>query len=163
LEESNNLLSRYKEKRVEDEQDKTALLQLAEDKENEVKRVENFRQMDLDKVRAKLQQRLNELEPLPELLKNTELKLHEAMKKYKECESRLGEQARIINELTNKIEYLEKDRNYSKSHVSARHSQPDDAKFKNFEDENQDLFRQLQLKDEALREINVIKYKFINF
>ena len=147
--------------------------------DSEAKRVKHFREMELDKVRSKLQQRLNELEPLPELLKNTELKLHEALKKQKEYESHNGEQERVISNLNVKIEKLEtliaeKEKALNNAISSStnhdigfsqmiKNNYPVDSnlierKIKSLEEENHELFRQLTIKDETLRDANVFLF-----
>ncbi len=164
-----------------EEENEAAKLEATENDEaandSEAKRIKHFREIELDKVRSKLQQRLNELEPLPELLKNTELKLHEALKKQKEYESHNGEQERVISNLNVKIERLETliaDKENALNNIKASSSNHDigfsqliknsypvdsnliERKIKSLEEENHELFRQLTIKDEALREANVI-------
>ncbi len=163
------------------EENEAAKLEATENDEaandSEAKRIKHFREIELDKVRSKLQQRLNELEPLPELLKNTELKLHEALKKQKEFESHNGEQERVISNLNVKIEKLETliaEKENALNNVKASSSNHDigfsqliknsypvdsnliERKIKSLEEENHELFRQLTIKDEALRDANVI-------
>lgn len=67
-----------------------------------IQREKNFSEIEFNNVRSRLQQRLNELEPLPELLKNTELKLHEALSKIKKYEVEISENKKYINELKSK-------------------------------------------------------------
>lgn len=71
-----------------------------------IQREKNFSEIEFNNVRSRLQERLNELEPLPELLKNTELKLHEALSKIKKYEEEIGEQKRCINELRSKSDFF---------------------------------------------------------
>ena len=158
------------------QEDNTKLEQEANDNENdsEAKRIKNFRELELDKVRTKLQQRLNDLEPLPELLKNTELKLHEALKKQKDNETHNIEQEKVINSLNAKIEKLEnlisekenalnnlKNNNHYHHDTEVKQNKNDfdsilsERKIKSLEEENHELFRQLTIKDEALRDLNV--------
>ena len=58
----------------------------------------------LSQVKARLHQRLQELEPLPELLRTTELRLHEANEKLLQYERRNSENTKLIAELTAKVE-----------------------------------------------------------
>lgn len=51
----------------------------------------------------RLHQRLQELEPLPELLRTTELHLHEANEKLLQYERRNTENTKLIAELTVKV------------------------------------------------------------
>lgn len=69
-----------------------------------IQRSKNFSEIELNNVRSRLQQRLNELEPLPELLKNTELKLHEALARIKSYENEASENRKIINDLKSQLE-----------------------------------------------------------
>lgn len=72
--------------------------------EQAIQRIKNFSEIELNNVRSRLQERLNELEPLPELLKNTELKLHEAMIKIKNYEVETMEYKKLINDLRLELE-----------------------------------------------------------
>lgn len=73
-------------------------------KTNTIQRTKNFSEQELNNVRSRLQERLNELEPLPELLKNTELKLHEALIKLKNVEIEGLEHKRAVNQLKYELE-----------------------------------------------------------
>ena len=57
-------------------------------------------------MRARLQKRLNELEPLPELLKTTELKLHESLSTNAANEATIAEYKRIVDELRAQVDKL---------------------------------------------------------
>ncbi|CAF0887111.1 unnamed protein product [Brachionus calyciflorus] len=72
--------------------------------ETSIQREKNFSEIELNNVRSRLQQRLNDLEPLPELLKNTELKLHDALNKVKKYEDDLSDNRKIISDLKAKLE-----------------------------------------------------------
>ena len=54
-------------------------------------------------VKGLLQSRLHELEPLPELLKSTELRLHEAQERLASNEQKASENALLIGQLTSKV------------------------------------------------------------
>ena len=69
-----------------------------------IQRTKNFSEQELNNVRSRLQQRLNELEPLPELLKNTELKLHDALARLKTNETEINEYKRSISDLKRELE-----------------------------------------------------------
>jgi len=69
-----------------------------------IQRTKNFSEQELNNVRSRLQQRLNELEPLPELLKNTELKLHDALARLKTNETEINEYKRSIGDLKRELE-----------------------------------------------------------
>jgi len=71
---------------------------------SQIQRTKNFNEQELNSVRSRLQERLNELEPLPELLKNNELKLHDALIKLKNFEIESLEARRTINQLHHELE-----------------------------------------------------------
>lgn len=54
-------------------------------------------------MRTQLQRRLNDLEPVPELLKVTELRLQEANEKNAQSELRNQENKRVMAEYTQKV------------------------------------------------------------
>ena len=60
-------------------------------------------EIELDKMRIRLQKRIEELEPLPELLRQAEMKNQELQTCLIEQDKRLAEQATIISELTTKV------------------------------------------------------------
>ncbi|XP_076822290.1 outer dense fiber protein 2-like isoform X1 [Clavelina lepadiformis] len=57
---------------------------------------------EIERVREQMLERMRDLQPLPELLKETEMKLRDAQDKLHVYEQRSVEQTRIIAELTNK-------------------------------------------------------------
>ena len=60
-------------------------------------------EIELEKMRIRLQKRIEELEPLPELLRQTEMKNQELQTRILEQEKRLAEQAAFISELNSKV------------------------------------------------------------
>jgi chromosome segregation ATPase len=60
-------------------------------------------EIELEKLRIRLQQRIEELEPLPELLRQAEMKNHEIQTCILEQEKRLVEQSAVIAELNSKV------------------------------------------------------------
>ena len=60
-------------------------------------------ELELEKMRTRLQQRIEELEPLPELLRQAEMKNQDLQTRLLEQEKRLAEQSSIIGELTSKV------------------------------------------------------------
>lgn len=54
-------------------------------------------------VKTQLQDRLQELQPLPEMLKNTELRLHESEDSLRASERRNAENNKLISELQAKV------------------------------------------------------------
>lgn len=87
------------------------------DETQPIRRSKNFAENELNNVRSVLQERINELEPLPELLKNTELKLHESNLKIKTYETDISEYKKLINELRNELDLLQ-NRSKQMSHSS---------------------------------------------
>lgn len=61
-------------------------------------------EIELEKMRIRLQKRIEELEPLPELLRQAEMKNHELQTHIIDLERRLSEQGTYINELNSKVE-----------------------------------------------------------
>lgn len=137
-------------------------------------------------MRARLQKRLNELEPLPELLKTTELKLHESLSTNAANEATIAEYKRIVDELRAQVDKLKgakaskssADKSDKSAITSARlmevidpskqpqavnltSNQPPaannlDRLMLSVEEENRELLRQLGLKDEQIRDLSVI-------
>jgi len=66
-------------------------------------RADNFLYLQ---VKSQLQDRLQELQPLPEMLKNTELKLHEREDDLRNSERRNSENAKLIAELNLKVNFI---------------------------------------------------------
>ncbi len=77
--------------------------------DSSVKRSKSFSEAELERVRSRLQQRLNELEPLPELLKNNEIKLQDALLKLKHLEQQNSEYKNQITKLRFQLELSEKE------------------------------------------------------
>lgn len=62
-------------------------------------------EVELEKMRIRLQKRIEELEPLPELLRQAEMKNQELETRLIEQEKCLAEQSAFINELNSKVKY----------------------------------------------------------
>ena len=60
-------------------------------------------EIELDKMRIRLQKRIEELEPLPELLRQAEIRNQDLQNQLLEKDKRLMEQAAVISELTSKV------------------------------------------------------------
>ncbi|KAK1155892.1 outer dense fiber protein 2-like isoform X1 [Acipenser oxyrinchus oxyrinchus] len=76
-------------------------LELAEEEGRQIREELN---KEIDLVRRQLQGRMAELEPLPELLKLTELKLQESQEQVQSCDRRTAEQSSALTELRVKVE-----------------------------------------------------------
>jgi len=59
---------------------------------------------EMERVRKLMMEKLEELNPLPEVLQETELKLHHTEQRLYVIEARCAEQNRLISDLTNKAE-----------------------------------------------------------
>jgi hypothetical protein len=79
-----------------------------------IKRMKNFSEVELDQVRSRLQQRLNELEPLPELLRTTEAKLQESTLKLRQYEAQNTEYKNLVTKLKFQLDLVEKENALSK-------------------------------------------------
>lgn len=75
-------------------------LELAEEEGRQIREELN---KEIDLVRRQLQGRMAELEPLPELLKLTELKLQESQEQVQSCDRRAAEQSSALTELRVKV------------------------------------------------------------
>lgn len=58
----------------------------------------------MTQVRQRLEDRLGELEPLPELLKSTELRLHDAHEKLLAYDRKYDDKTQVIADLTAKVQ-----------------------------------------------------------
>ena len=151
----------------------------------QIQRIKNFSEIELNNVRSRLQERLNELEPLPEMLRNTELKLHDALSKIKNYENEIMEYRKVINELKNeldsahninalnKVNKHKKEKENSMNHSASIQAEANlkqqvlienltNSKFEtiekrimHLEDENRELHRQLTIKDDFVRDLTV--------
>ncbi|XP_067056847.1 outer dense fiber protein 2-like isoform X2 [Acropora muricata] len=83
--------------RLENEQLKADIAALEE-------RLHEEEQKATSKVKMKLQQRLQELEPLADLLKSTDARLQESQERMLAYERRSGDHTKLISELTQKVE-----------------------------------------------------------
>ncbi|XP_060071195.1 outer dense fiber protein 2-like isoform X2 [Ylistrum balloti] len=71
-----------------------------------LKHYENLVDEYKTQVKARLHNRLQELEPLPDMLKSTELKLHDANERIIMYERKNTENTKLITELTAKVEHV---------------------------------------------------------
>lgn len=62
-------------------------------------------EIELDKMRLRLQKRIEELEPLPELLRQAEMRNHDLETRILEQERRLSDQARYIDEISSNVRF----------------------------------------------------------
>ncbi|XP_033732389.1 outer dense fiber protein 2-like isoform X3 [Pecten maximus] len=99
-----NLVEEYKSQmnRCRIEADDTMVRLEETVKESEL--IQQDGEYELEKVKARLHNRLQELEPLPDMLKTTELKLHDANERIIMYERKNTENTKLITELTAKSE-----------------------------------------------------------
>lgn len=72
--------------------------------EADTQRIQQENALENEKVKLKMQQRLQELEPLADLLKSTDVRLQESQDRLLAYERRSGEHTKLIAELTQKVE-----------------------------------------------------------
>ncbi|XP_021362358.1 outer dense fiber protein 2-like isoform X2 [Mizuhopecten yessoensis] len=101
-----NLVDEYKTQmnRCRIEADDTMVRLEETVKESEL--IQEDGEYELEKVKARLHNRLQELEPLPDMLKTTELKLHDANERIIMYERKNTENTKLITELTAKVEHV---------------------------------------------------------
>ncbi|CAF4308220.1 unnamed protein product [Rotaria sp. Silwood2] len=117
-------------------------------------------EIELEKMRVRLQKRLEELEPLPELLRQAEMKNQALETRILEQEKRLVEQSAFITELDSKTSV----QNHIIDRMKDNHHSFDDdhrtlqqkidilqRQLITLEEDNATLLRNLNAKDEALR------------
>ncbi|CAF3178052.1 unnamed protein product [Rotaria socialis] len=117
-------------------------------------------EIDFEKMRVRLQKRLEELEPLPEYLRQAEMKNQELETRLLEQDRRLADQSSLIHELTSKMSTQNqiidriKDSNYSFDDDYRGLQQKIDGlqrQMITLEEDNDNLLRNLSAKEEALR------------
>lgn len=72
--------------------------------EADTQRMQQENALENEKVKLKMQQRLQELEPLADLLKTTDVRLQESQERMMAYDRRSSEQTKLISELTQKVE-----------------------------------------------------------
>lgn len=72
--------------------------------EADTQRMQQENALENEKVKLKMQQRLQELEPLADLLKTTDVRLQESQERMMAYDRRSNEQTKLISELTQKVE-----------------------------------------------------------
>jgi hypothetical protein len=133
----------------------------------------DFTQQELNKVKQKLERRLVELEPLPELLKTTELKYEDISLKLKSSQLREIELKHIISDLMKQmkdggITNDDNDDNDESSSLKSINKRMDNLSLNNnnntlIVNEINDLKNKLSMKDQIVNDLNVsyeIKFPF---
>ncbi|XP_052789750.1 outer dense fiber protein 2-like isoform X2 [Mya arenaria] len=115
-------------------------------------------------VKSQLQDRLQELQPLPEMLKNTELKLHESEEQLRSSERRSSENAQMVAELNLKVsaltEQMEKMQERLRGTQTENHSIGEryttlERRLQEAEDQNRELLTTVARREEALHQNNL--------
>ncbi|KAK7491643.1 hypothetical protein BaRGS_00017096 [Batillaria attramentaria] len=135
-----------------------------EEHQKETSRLQQEGEVELERVKARLHQRLQELEPLPELLRTTELRLHEANEKLLQYERRNSENTKLIAELTAKFESRGEEVGALREKYSDGQEETQllkgkidaaERRLRELEDANRELSGQVARKDEALLQMNL--------
>ncbi|XP_052092017.1 outer dense fiber protein 2-like isoform X5 [Mytilus californianus] len=129
-----------------------------------LKQYENLVEEYKSQVKVRLHQRLQELEPLPEMLKSSELRLYESQERMNIYEKKNGENTKLISELTAKVEHVteQMDQMRNKWHDSQDENKllgtkvdALERKLRDSEDHNRDLSTNIAKRDEALHQTNL--------
>lgn len=140
-----------------------SIVQLEEQK-RETYKVRQDGETELEKVKSRLQTRLQELEPIPELLKTTELRLQDAGEKLLSYEKRHMDNTKLISELTTKVEHQANDLDqiHSKYHTSQDTTRSLESrveglekKLRDLEDQNRGLLTTVAKREEAVHQANL--------
>ncbi|XP_071157399.1 outer dense fiber protein 2-like isoform X6 [Mytilus edulis] len=129
-----------------------------------LKQYENLVEEYKSQVKVRLHQRLQELEPLPEMLKSSELRLYESQERMNIYEKKNGESTKLISELTAKVEHVteQMDQMRNKWHDSQDENKllgtkvdALERKLRDSEDHNRDMSTNIAKRDEALHQTNL--------
>ncbi|XP_064649329.1 outer dense fiber protein 2-like isoform X5 [Lineus longissimus] len=101
-----HLVDEYRTQMNQSRQEADEAMIRMDDAQKETQRVQQDGDIELERVRNRLQQRLNDLEPLPEMLKTTELRLQDAVEKNHQYERRHAEHTQMLGELSTKVDLL---------------------------------------------------------
>ncbi|XP_067661878.1 outer dense fiber protein 2-like isoform X4 [Haliotis asinina] len=133
-------------------------------KEKENGRLQQEGELELEKVKLRLNQRLMELEPLPELLRTTEFKLQDATDQLLAYERKNTDNTKLIAELMAKVEQLTNtmDQLRGKMHggqdenrTLASRVELLDKKLKEVEDQNRELIATIAKREESIHQNNL--------
>ncbi|XP_052220728.1 outer dense fiber protein 2-like isoform X8 [Dreissena polymorpha] len=129
-----------------------------------LKHYENLVDEYKSQVKSQLQDRLQELQPLPEMLKNTELKLHETEDELRLSERRNSEHTRMITELNIKVatltDQIEKMQDRLRGTQTENSSMGErfttvERRLQESEDQNRELLTTVARREEALHQTNL--------
>ncbi|KAK6194419.1 hypothetical protein SNE40_000055 [Patella caerulea] len=140
LKQYERLVDEYKDQMHKSRREADDSMVKLEEQQLETGRVQKDSQQELEKVKVRLNQRLKELDPLPELLRSTESKLHEANERLLMYEIKNTENTKLIAELTSKVEHT------SDSQSSVR------SKLHETQDENRAMISRMDSLERKFRE-----------
>lgn len=164
LKQYETLVSEYRDQvnRSRQEADET-MIQL-EAQKRETSRVQKDGDSELDRVKTRLQCRLTELAPIPELLKTTELKLQDANEKLLAYEKRNTDNTKLISELTSKVEQQSdsitqvRDKMHSvmdENRGSLTRSELVERKLRELEEQNRDMLQTSARREECIHQLTI--------
>lgn len=164
LKQYETLVDEYRTKVNTHRHDADAALTKLEHQQKENEHIRREGDMELEKVKMRLHQRLQELEPLPELLKCSELKFQDAAEQLKMFEHKNVECTKLLSELTAKVEgqsgQMEQTRDKwhdSQDENKVLTSRVDslERRLKDMEEESRDLATNLAKREETIHQINL--------
>ncbi|KAK2186785.1 hypothetical protein NP493_189g05031 [Ridgeia piscesae] len=135
-----------------------------EQQRKETAKIQQASNDELDKVKSRLQVRLQELEPIPEMLRSTELQLQEATAKLHSHEARSKESNLLLEELTTKLEIQTKDMDVVREKWLASQDEVRTLKQKlesiekktqELESQNREIMCTMAKKEEAVHQANM--------
>jgi len=103
---------------------------------------------EVNDVRNTLQSKILELEPYPELLKTSEIRLQETQDRCNTAERKLSDQTHIMAELTQKVEMLTEQLDHLREKYRSKHDE-----CKHIEHQMNAMERQMQSTDGSQREL----------
>ncbi|KAL5012471.1 hypothetical protein ScPMuIL_011022 [Solemya velum] len=164
LKQYENLVGDYRDQMNRSRREADDTLVRLDEQEKEKNRLQLDGELELEKVKLRLHQRLQELEPLPEMLKETELKLHENQEQLIHYQKQNSENTKLIADLTTKVEVITSslEQMKSKLHLSRDENQhlngrieTFEKKFRDADGENRDLMAKLAHLEEKLHQNNL--------
>lgn len=134
---------------------------------------ENSNLAELNKMSKRLQHRINELERVPAMLKESEERLKEAESKILGYEDEINQYREIVDDLRGQVERFKNARRPESP--TSKQQQPINVTINNsdspkksgrlvlLDEENRELLRQLKAKDELVRDLMVELFRLNSF
>ncbi|XP_071157398.1 outer dense fiber protein 2-like isoform X5 [Mytilus edulis] len=164
LKQYENLVEEYKSQMNKSRREADETMAELDEAKQESHMAQREGEIELEKVKVRLHQRLQELEPLPEMLKSSELRLYESQERMNIYEKKNGESTKLISELTAKVEHVteQMDQMRNKWHDSQDENKllgtkvdALERKLRDSEDHNRDMSTNIAKRDEALHQTNL--------